>query len=339
MKDYGSIKSLLHFEESMTDEVSSEKWEASGDARLEEKVQDAWGELIRAKFGEGYMYFPGNDEGYVYCRNDSGLFNLSKDKDYELEAFVFFNGYRMDGGIESGATGKIFSIGDLELIIDDSGKFGLNTPTRSYVAYLSSSVTVGHKWHHVLLRVREEHVNVYLDGEEIIAGWIMVDVKPAIVKLGGYRGGMDEFVFRTSAGIDAPQIPTAAYDGVEVSEPAAEGGLIKFFGVIQLRGGTAEALRAANPVLKRREVMCEVDTGRIKVGDGVHMWTDLLYVGGGLVLPSGDDGVYVVKNGTWVKAEVVEAPASWQPSIAESDELVLTLDEDMTPYQLSGEQV
>ena len=54
-------------------------------------------------------------------------------------------------------------------------------------------------------------------------------------------------------------------------------GILKPNGAIQLRGGTYEALRTQNPLLSRREIMTEVDTGRLKVGDGIHRWNDLAY--------------------------------------------------------------
>lgn len=47
---------------------------------------------------------------------------------------------------------------------------------------------------------------------------------------------------------------------------------------IQLRRGTAAAATAANPVLASGEVGVEIDTGRIKVGNGVTAWNSLAYV-------------------------------------------------------------
>jgi hypothetical protein len=51
--------------------------------------------------------------------------------------------------------------------------------------------------------------------------------------------------------------------------------------VIRLRGDDAAAWTAANPVLALREVGLELDTGQMKVGDGVASWTSLAYFGGG----------------------------------------------------------
>ena len=57
-------------------------------------------------------------------------------------------------------------------------------------------------------------------------------------------------------------------------------------GTMQLRGGTAAAMASENPLLARREVAAEVDTGKLKVGNGVDRWNTLPYVGG-----SGGGGV------------------------------------------------
>ena len=115
-----------------------------------------------------------------------------------------------------------------------------------------------------------------------------------------------------------------------------ENGVLKPSGVIQLRGGSFEAMSDANPLLARREVAVEIDTGKIKVGDGVTLWNDLPYAGGGLDWPESDDNVYVIKNGAFVQARLVEQTTEWEPVIDDELEIVLTLDDDMTPFQLTG---
>jgi hypothetical protein len=49
----------------------------------------------------------------------------------------------------------------------------------------------------------------------------------------------------------------------------------------RVRGGTAADLATVNEVLLRRELCIELDTGRMKLGDGVTAWNDLTYSGGG----------------------------------------------------------
>ena len=54
----------------------------------------------------------------------------------------------------------------------------------------------------------------------------------------------------------------------------------------------------------------------------------------GLRLPDGDS-VYLIKNGGYVAANLVDMTETWSPSIS-SEDIVLAVDEDMTPYQLTG---
>ena len=46
----------------------------------------------------------------------------------------------------------------------------------------------------------------------------------------------------------------------------------------RIRGGTAADLAAVNEVLLRRELCIELDTGNLKIGDGVSPWNSLPYV-------------------------------------------------------------
>ena len=115
---------------------------------------------------------------------------------------------------------------------------------------------------------------------------------------------------------------------------AIENGVLKLDGTIQLRGGTYAALSSQNPFLAVREIMIEIDTGKIKVGDGLTYWNSLPYVAP--AMPGNDNKVYVLKNGAYVEARLVEQPSEWSPEIDDTEEIVLTIDEDMTPYQLTG---
>lgn len=49
----------------------------------------------------------------------------------------------------------------------------------------------------------------------------------------------------------------------------------------KMRGGTFADLTAVNEVPLDREIIVEVDTSRIKIGDGVTNYVDLNYSGGG----------------------------------------------------------
>lgn len=112
-------------------------------------------------------------------------------------------------------------------------------------------------------------------------------------------------------------------------------------GPVQLKGGTAQAMSSANPLLAQREIAVESDTGKIKVGDGTHYWNDLPYSGNSgsgnnIEWPDSDNKIYVVQNGGFIPAILVDKPSSWSPSIDNSDPIFLTLDNDMTPFQFNG---
>ena len=57
---------------------------------------------------------------------------------------------------------------------------------------------------------------------------------------------------------------------------------------IQLRNDTAENWAAANPVLLKGELGIELDTRKIKVGDGTTNWQSLKYLTDDIVLSETD---------------------------------------------------
>ena len=101
---------------------------------------------------------------------------------------------------------------------------------------------------------------------------------------------------------------------------------------IQIRRGTAAALAAVNEVLLAGEMCIETDTRKYKIGNGSTNWNELPY--SGQAFPTGNS-VYVLQNGAYTPANVVDMSQTWQPSISGED-IVLAVDEDMTPYQLTG---
>lgn len=50
---------------------------------------------------------------------------------------------------------------------------------------------------------------------------------------------------------------------------------------IQNKTGTAAAWTSANPILAKGEIGVEIDTAKVKVGDGVTSWTNLAYIASG----------------------------------------------------------
>ena len=74
---------------------------------------------------------------------------------------------------------------------------------------------------------------------------------------------------------------------------------------LQLRGGTVKALKSKNPLPKARELMLEMDTGKMKMGNGVDNWNDLAYIGGlteeewTVVLDDGNDTEITKRVAVW----------------------------------------
>jgi hypothetical protein len=84
--------------------------------------------------------------------------------------------------------------------------------------------------------------------------------------------------------------------------------------IIELRRGTASQWTTANPVLHAGEPGFEIDTGKLKIGDGTTAWTSLAYTGSGAagqgVATGGTTGQVLKKNSgtnfdtSWVSAAV-----------------------------------
>ena len=46
----------------------------------------------------------------------------------------------------------------------------------------------------------------------------------------------------------------------------------------QLKRGTALRWKEVNPILKEGEPGVEIDTGKLKIGNGINHWVDLPYI-------------------------------------------------------------
>ena len=119
-----------------------------------------------------------------------------------------------------------------------------------------------------------------------------------------------------------------------------ENGILKPNGVIQLRGGTYTDLSLINPVLVKREIMIETDTGRLKVGDGVHRWNELKYLNeiGHLVNPTltlnFDSSVDIVRN-TANQEIVITTDSDGVIDVSSSDDSIVTISKSDSRYYLS----
>jgi hypothetical protein len=81
--------------------------------------------------------------------------------------------------------------------------------------------------------------------------------------------------------------------------------------IIQLRGGTAAAWTAANPVLAEKEMGVETDTRLMKLGDGITAWNDLPYLATGIasIIIDGDgDMIITLTNGDEINAGSIAGP-------------------------------
>lgn len=115
---------------------------------------------------------------------------------------------------------------------------------------------------------------------------------------------------------------------------AIEGGEVVLDSRIQIRNDTAAAWKAANPVLLKGEIGIEIDTRKIKFGDGISTWETLKYVSDDIVVatvsPSDKDTAYDVGE-LWVNQSdktvfvliaTTERSAVWK-RIATGEELLV----------------
>ena len=96
---------------------------------------------------------------------------------------------------------------------------------------------------------------------------------------------------------------------------------------IQLKGGSALAMAAANPLLAQREIAVEVDTGKIKVGNGSNFWNDLPY-------SDSSSSSSTLNNGQVFL--LVNHPSEWNPDIDVLDSITLAVNQNINPIQLTA---
>lgn len=211
----GGILSLLHFdfpyygepEDGLRDEASLEKWTRHGTVRLvgTETPNDA---VVSGtpKFGYRCLQGTGNTNDYVSGTNITGQWNMDMSKVYEIECFV---------RVTSSAEGYVF------MLVGEGGSslltLGKNTSNQLYLvgaaSGTSSSMLTVNVWQHVLVRITGGHGYIFVDGTQVLdvtlsAGQVL---GVAEVRLGGFAGQMDEFVFRND--VTPGTVPEAPYQG------------------------------------------------------------------------------------------------------------------------------
>ena len=78
----------------------------------------------------------------------------------------------------------------------------------------STTLLTADTWQHLLLRITDGYVYVFIDSAEALKAYISssTTITPEQVELGGYVGYMDEFTFKRNAGTGAPTVPLAPYE-------------------------------------------------------------------------------------------------------------------------------
>ena len=169
-----------------------EEWHYNGNAEFSDST----------KFGKGCVYFPDTTSS-VSVTNNTGMFNLHPEANYEFEAFV---------KLAEVQEGNILSIGGLVLSTTNSNTLQLASTDWGIDSTTITEITPN-VWHHLLLRISGQYVTLFVDGTQALSEQITGTdtLKPEAVTLGGYVGYMDEFAFRRNAGSGTPTVPTTAY--------------------------------------------------------------------------------------------------------------------------------
>ena len=221
-RDFGSTKCLLHFDfpyfnepnDGLDDDVGIETWSRSGTA------VKLYGSAIpnegtqAPKFGYRCIR---SSTGTARCTNTSGVWNLNSSGDYEIEFFVYTtaNGStRYPFRLYTAST----TVG-LTVALDASGyitvlcsAWGISSAVPSGAAVATGS------WQHILFRISNNTLKVYLNGTQRLAQELTPNVTLSVdnVRLGYSSSSvyyMDEFVFRHSAGTGNPTVPKRPYSG------------------------------------------------------------------------------------------------------------------------------
>lgn len=225
-RNFGSTKCLLHFDfpyfnepnDGLDDDVGIETWSAENtNVKLYgSKIPKAG--TFAPKFGYRCLR---SYKGAVIGTNNTGIWNLNSNGNYEIEFFV--NSVKHG---DSAGTRRLLRLREpnnttsiLMLSLTTSGYLELTATGWNITDALTgtTALTIG-EWHHILIRVSNQTLKVYLDGVEEISSGLPNNVTLNVdsVMLGyfsstSYPFYIDEFVFRHSARIRNPKIPTKPY--------------------------------------------------------------------------------------------------------------------------------
>lgn len=244
-RDFGTTKCLLHFDfpyfnepnDGLDDDVGIETW-----SKENTNVKLYGSQIPKAgtqapKFG--YRCLSPYTGGAVGT-NTSGIWNMNSSGNYEIECFVFgtSTGTRHLLRLYNSENTEALTVSlttDRQITVLCSD-WGIDSEVTSTTAFTASA------WQHVLLRVSNNTLKVFIDGTECISEALTEDVTLSVnsVKLGytSTQGALfiDEFVFRHKAGTDTPTVPTHPYSGQLVLDTV--GG---YKGVGSLSDGTVDS--------------------------------------------------------------------------------------------------
>jgi len=214
-----SWKALMHFDypyyaepgDGCRDEIGSETWTRAGSVKF--VGAEAPNDAIVAdtpKFDSYRCPQFASSADYISGTNTTGIFNLSSDAKYEIECFV---------RPTSASAGNIFALrnasGELLTLALDANRRVVLTCTAWGANTTGAGSLVLITWSHILLRISGGTATVYADGVQYLTASLTASVSLSVteVRLGGFVGQMDEFLFKGATGTDAPSVPTEPYQG------------------------------------------------------------------------------------------------------------------------------
>ena len=221
-RDFGNIKCLLHFDypyfnepaDGLGDEVDLETWKGY-DYKLYGSAIPKAGDQT-PKFG--YRCLRASDP--IIGTNTTGIWNLNSSSDYEIEFFLYNSTSKYSRSLL-----RLHNPDDtyvLEVSLNNTGYIEVTCPDWGIITALTTNAEItSYNWHHVMLRVSDDTLNIYINASLALSQTLTHNVTLSVdhVYIGGsdFNSGyfyIDEFIFRHSASNGPPNIPTEPYSGI-----------------------------------------------------------------------------------------------------------------------------
>ncbi len=174
-RDFGTTKCLLHFDfpyfnepnDGLDDDVGIETWskENTNIMLIGTQIPTLNHDNVAPKFGYRCTHFGG---GAVIGTNTSGIWNLNSSENYEIEFFVYptdpTSGARYLLRLCSSGDTSVFTVawnasGYITVLCLD---WGISS------AVTSSTAPAKSDWRHILLRISNNTLKLYIEGAEAI---------------------------------------------------------------------------------------------------------------------------------------------------------------------------